>query len=41
MNQNYKYDATAYDYRPNMIYNIDPAPHYPDDPMGPTTMYEW
>lgn len=24
-----------------MIYNIDPAPQYPDDPTGPKTLYEW
>jgi hypothetical protein len=24
---------TAYQYRPQLIYNIDPAPQYPDEPM--------
>jgi hypothetical protein len=24
---------TAYQYKPQLIYNIDPAPEYPDEPM--------
>jgi hypothetical protein len=23
-----------------MIYKIDPAPHYPDEPIGPPSLYE-
>lgn len=32
-NSNYKTDMTAYHYKPDLIYNIDPAPQYPDEPM--------
>ena len=28
----YKTDMTAYQYRPDLIYKIDPAPQYPDGP---------
>ena len=28
----YKADMTAYQYRPDLIYNIDPSPQYPDGP---------
>lgn len=33
--QDYKYksDMTAYQYRPDLIYKIDPAPQYPDGPL--------
>lgn len=27
---------TAFHYKPDMIYNIDPAPEYPDEPVPPT-----
>jgi len=32
--QDYKFktDMTAYQYRPDLIYRIDPAPQYPDGP---------
>jgi hypothetical protein len=26
---------TAYEYKPDLIYRIDPAPQYPDDPALP------
>ena len=29
----FKFDMTAYQYKPELIYKIDPAPQYPDEPM--------
>lgn len=29
----FKYDMSAYKYRPELIYKIDPAPQYPDSPL--------
>ncbi len=32
-NDQYKTDMTAYQYKPDLIYKIDPSPQYPDEPM--------
>lgn len=34
MKQKLKYDLTAYMFNPELIYNINPAPDYPDEPGG-------
>lgn len=28
--QSYKYDMTSYQYKPELIYKVDPSPQYPD-----------
>ena len=33
----YKTDMTAYNFKPDLIYKIDPAPQYPDNPIESET----
>lgn len=39
--QDYKTNAGSMYYQPQQIYTIHPSANYPDEPLGPKTLYEW